>query len=492
VVLEAIFEKGPVPMALLGEHDDIVAANAAFACELGYDAAELTGMPFAALHGPACGEPDPTGGLATSLRRKNGEVRPYRLTISRARDLDAGAVAVAFIEDLRLYLEHNAERGRIAAHESRLQRFEAVGRLTGGIAHDFNNMLTVILANAEMLAGSIGRDEGALADLDELRAAARRGTVMVRKLLGYGRRERLVLQPVNIGRLVQELTNHLRQLLPPSVQLTTRAEPTPDVQVDPNAVEQILLNLLTNARDAMPQGGRVSVQTGRATLDAEHARRHGWGDPGEYVCMAVSDTGTGMDDAVMARLFEPFFTTKPPGVGTGLGMAMIYGLVKQHGGFVLVESQPGRGTTVRIYFRPAATAPMEECKATEGTPRGGTETILLAEDEEPIRRTARRVLERFGYKVIAAGDGAEALEIIRRRRQEIDLVLTDVVMPRVGGRALYEAARAEGAKMKFLFASGYTARDLGATGAIDADLPFIHKPWTIADLARRVREVLDR
>ena len=483
-------------MALLGETDEIVAANAAFARELGYDAAELSGLPLSTLYAPAAPSPaidsDPTTALATPLRRKDGEVRPYRLTISRARDVDAGTVGIAIIEDLRQHLQQSADRRRADAREGQLQKFEAVGRLTGGIAHDFNNMLTVILANAEMLAGSIGQDDGAKADLDELRAAARRGTAMVRKLLGFSRRERLVLQPVNIGRLVQELTNHLRQLLPSSVQFTSNAEATPDVQVDPNAVEQILLNLLTNARDAMPDGGRVTVHTGRATLDAEHARRHGWGDPGEYVCMAVSDTGTGMDDAVMARLFEPFFTTKPPGVGTGLGMAMIYGLVKQHGGFVLVESQPGMGTTVRIYFRPAATTAIQETKTAEIEPRGGNETILLAEDEEPIRRTARRILERFGYKVIAAGDGAEALEIIRRRRQEIDLVLTDVVMPRLGGRALYDTARAEGATMKFLFASGYTARDLGATGVIDADLPFIHKPWTIADLARRVREVLDR
>src|SRR6185503_10207473 len=228
----------------------------------------------------------------------------------------------------------------------------------------------------------------------------------------------------------------------------------------------------------MPQGGRITVRTESCRLDAEHLRKHGWGEPGEYVSLTVADTGVGMDERTRDRLFVPFFTTKPPGLGTGLGLAMVYGLVKQHNGYILIDSEPNAGSTVRIYFPVAQAGDAALSILRETLPRGGNETILLVEDEEPIRRTARKVLERFGYRVQVAADGEEALEVIRERGEEIDLVISDVVMPRMGGRGLYDAARASGAKMKFLFASGYTARDVGATGEIDADMPFIHKPWT--------------
>jgi len=209
------------------------------------------------------------------------------------------------------------------------------------------------------------------------------------------------------------------------------------------------------------------------------------------VCLSVADTGIGMDERTRARLFEPFFTTKPPGLGTGLGLAMIYGLVQQHGGWVAVESQPKRGTTVRVYL-PVSRNGSVHAPVTEQQPaRGGKETILLVDDEEPIRRTARRILENFGYQVLLASDGSEALRLIRARAADIDLVISDVAMPNLGGRGLYDAARASGARMKFLFASGYTARDIGSTGDIDAGVPFIHKPWTLSEFVTRVREVLD-
>jgi two-component system cell cycle sensor histidine kinase/response regulator CckA len=383
------------------------------------------------------------------------------------------------------------ERLRLEARIRQAQKMDAVAQLTGGIAHDFNNMLTVILANAELVAEALKDNPAALADLEELRAAARRGTAIVRKLLGFSRRERLLQQPVRLGLLLGEMTTQLRQVFPPDIELQIAADRTPEIRADPHALEQILINLLTNARDALPKGGRVRIEARVANLDADHTRAHGWGNPGEYVCLTVTDNGTGMDESIRGRLFEPFFTTKPPGLGTGLGMAMIYGLVKQHDGFVEVDSAPGRGTAVRIFFPLGQASPARESGAADAALAGGTETVLVVDDEEPIRRTARRVLERFGYRVILAADGAEALDLIRERGKEIDLVISDVAMPKLGGQGLYDAARASGTQIKFLFTSGYTARDIGATVEFDATLPFVRKPWTLEDFVRRVRETLD-
>jgi len=483
MLLEAAFERSVMGLAVIGEHEEILFANGAFAALVRYHPSELVGMRLSDLR---------ADGIPTQLKAKGGGTIAARLTIAPAPDQENGISALIIAEDARAEREAEAERQMLDARLRQAQKMEALGQLTGGIAHDFNNMLTVILANAELIAAALGHNESARADLDELRAAARRGTSIVRKLLGFSRRERLVLQPVNIGRLIQELSKHLRQLLPPAIELEVIADPAGDVQADTNALEQILLNLLSNSRDALPQGGRVTVKTAAAQLDMEFNRKHGWGTPGEYTCLTVADNGIGMDERTRARLFEPFFTTKPPGLGTGLGLAMVYGLVKQQGGFVLIESQPKTGTTVRIYFPVVTGTATQKATVVEEAPRGGTETILLVEDEDPVRRAARRVLERFGYRVLVASNGVEGLEIIRARGPEIDLVVTDVVMPKLGGRGLYDAARASGARMKFLFASGYTARDVGATGEIDSDLPFIHKPWTVAEFARRVREVLDQ
>jgi CheY-like chemotaxis protein len=254
-------------------------------------------------------------------------------------------------------------------------------------------------------------------------------------------------------------------------------------------VVQILENLLTNARDALGEQGRVSIETGVVSMNGDKVQMQG-AHSGSYAFLAVSDNGAGMDESVRARIFEPFFTTKPPGLGTGLGLSMIYGLAKQHGGFVTVDSAAGRGTTVRVFFPSGFPVPQAEAPQPAGSELRGNETILLVDDEEPIRRTARRILERYGYRVLLASDGAEALNLIREHGSEIQLVISDVAMPKMGGKGLYDAARSDGAKMRFLFASGYTARDIGATGEFDPTLPFVRKPWTMEDFVRRVRETL--
>jgi CheY-like chemotaxis protein len=265
------------------------------------------------------------------------------------------------------------------------------------------------------------------------------------------------------------------------------------VSADEGALEQILFNLVTNARDAMPDGGVLRIEVQRVVVDGEHKALVGWGAPGgEYALVCVGDTGHGMDEATKERIFDPFFTTKPPGLGTGLGMAMIYGLVKQQDGFIEIESRVGEGTTVDLYFPLVKDGVHDETlDAVTVAASEGTETILLVEDEAAIRRAAKRLLEKKGYTVLLANDGVEALDIFNRHESDIDLVISDVVMPRLGGRQLYETLKRQDKLTRFLFTSGYTARDMRDTDSLDPGWPFLQKPWDVDELLRRVREVLD-
>ncbi len=426
-------------------------------------------------------------GVEVDWKRKDGSPIRVRLSGSAVRS-NRGEV-----EAFEMIVEDVTERHTLEAQLRQAQKMEAVGQLTGGIAHDFNNLLTVILANADLIAKSLPPESAELrSDVADLQAAARRGAVMVRKLLAFSRREELRLRAVELPKLVADLTGMLRRLLPEHITLETSApEEVGAVLVDPGAVEQVLLNLVTNARDAMPAGGTLTIAITDAMLDETYLSSHGWGEPGAYLRLSVSDTGTGMDEPTLAHVFEPFFTTKPPGIGTGLGLAMVYGLVKQHHGFIDVRSRPGQGTTVDIYLpqavRPAAATPRGP--VTE-LPRG-TETILLVEDEEGIRRSASRVLSRFGYQVLLASDGEEALALYRSHRADIHLVISDVVMPRLGGTGLYQRLQRYAHPPKFIFTSGYTAREVGDRAALERAGPLLQKPWNVDDLLRRVRQALD-
>jgi CheY-like chemotaxis protein len=282
----------------------------------------------------------------------------------------------------------------------------------------------------------------------------------------------------------------LRRLLPESIDVRVIADDAGSCALaDRGAMEQILVNLATNARDAMPEGGVLRIVTERVTIDEEFRSTHGFGTPGDYLRVSVSDTGVGMDKATRAKVFEPFFTTKPAGQGTGLGLAMVYGLVKQHGGFINLYSEVSTGTTVRVYLpvtqeteNTVVYGPTEKLK-------GGTETILVVEDEESIRRSTRRVLEKYGYRVITAGDGKQGLELLRARGSEIDLVIADLVMPRLSGGALYRRVSEIPGSPKFIIASGYGGRESGERP--DPAVPYLPKPWTVAELVRLVRQVLD-
>jgi nitrogen-specific signal transduction histidine kinase/CheY-like chemotaxis protein len=373
------------------------------------------------------------------------------------------------------------------------QKMEAVGQFTGGIAHDFNNLLTVILSTVDLLETQVPAEmPQARSDLADIRRAADRGAGMIRKLLAFSRERQLQFRPHRLHELVQDAGTMLRRVLPEHIELRIDCGlETPAVRTDPAAIEQILLNLGTNARDAMPGGGTLRILTGVADLEPARAAKLGPRvRPGLYATLRVSDTGVGMAPSVLERFFEPFFTTKPPGQGSGLGAAMVYGLVEQHGGAAEVQSAPGEGTTIILYF-PLADGQPITVQAPGGDLPRGSETILLVEDEDSVRASTRRLLERQGYGVLEAANGDQGLSIFQAHQSEIALVLSDVVMPRLTGPALHQALRRLGGAVPFLFMSGYTAREIGAEVDLPPGAAFIAKPWTVEDLLVAVRRALD-
>jgi CheY-like chemotaxis protein len=360
------------------------------------------------------------------------------------------------------------------------------------MAHDFNNLLTAILGSAELIGADVPPEASMRQDIEAIRKAAERGRDLIRKLLGFTRQEPLSLRRVHLRDHLREFVDVLRRVVRESVEMdVVFGEDEPAVLVDPGALEQVLLNLITNARDAVTAGGRITIQTGRSVMDQDFCAGHGWGTPGEYGTLIVSDTGVGMPPEVRRRVFEPFFTTKPVGAGTGLGMSLVYGLVRQQNGHVQVYSEVGRGTVVRVYL-PATVEPEPRTIVAPSTPapRASNESILLVEDEEWVRKVAQKVLLRHGYRVVLASDGAEALEIVRKS-EAFDLIVSDVVMPNMGGPQLQVELQREGRNPKILFTSGYTDRDIAHAASLPPDAPFLSKPWTIDEFLSRVREVLN-
>jgi PAS domain S-box-containing protein len=373
------------------------------------------------------------------------------------------------------------------------QKMEAIGRLAGGIAHDFNNLLTVITGFSEMLLDGVPQGSEMQHHGEQVLQAAARAAALTRQLLAFSRKQ--VRQPValDLNVVLANLEHMLRRLLGEDVDLrTTLARDVGDVYADPGQIEQVLMNLAVNARDAMPSGGRLLMQTARLQADATFARHHVPMQPGDYVVLAVSDTGTGMDESVLAQLFEPFFTTKGPGKGTGLGLSTVYGIVQQNGGHISVYSEPGKGSTFRIYLpRISGRASVPAVKDTENAVARGTETVLVVEDNPQVRELARAVLTGFGYHVLDAASGADALALLRRNGGDVQLLLTDVVMPGIGGRALAEQLRRRFPRLRALFMSGYPDESMMNRGMLEPGTPFIEKPFTPRSLARKVREVLD-
>jgi len=361
------------------------------------------------------------------------------------------------------------------------------------VAHDFNNLLTVILGYCELGLESLGPHEPLREHIEEIHKAGERAAGLTRRLLAFSRQQAMAPQVLDLNTLVANLDKLLRRLIGEDIELVTIQRPElGTVKADPGQLEQVIMNLVVNARDAMPQGGKLIIETANADLDEAYASRHVTVKPGRYVTLAVSDTGTGMDAGVLAHIFEPFFTTKERDKGTGLGLATVYGMVKQNGGNVWAYSEPGRGTTLKIYLpRLEEIALTPSPLITRSTLAQGSETILVVEDEEEVRALVRGILQARGYAVLEASRPSEALATCKHHEGPIHLLLTDVVMPEMSGPELAERFQGYRGEARVLYMSGYTGDAIVHFGILDSANPFVQKPFTTDALAQKVREVLD-
>ncbi len=469
-------------------------------CEfLGYSEQELLSMRFQeATHPEDRGAHEkqterllrgeiPSFDLEKRYLRKDGKVVWAALNCSLVTDREGNPLHfLTFTRDI-------TESKRMEEMLRQAQRVEAVGRLAGGVAHDFNNLITIINGYSELLLSRTNPEDLNRTYLSEIHQAGERAARLTRQLLAFSRRQVMQAQVLDLNQVLASMEKMLSRLIGEDIKLLTRfGQDLWRVKADPGQIEQVIMNLAVNARDAMPRGGRLLVETRNLQVDESYARLRDGMRAGRFVLLAVSDTGVGMDEETREHLFEPFFTTKPQGQGTGLGLATVYGIVKQSGGYIWVYSEPGRGTTFNIYLPCVETAeePKTAARSSSGV-TAGRETILLAEDEGSVRGLARHILAAHGYTVIEAKDGLEALEILCKHEGPVDLLLTDVVMPGMGGREVVMQAQTLRPGTSYLFMSGYTDDAVVLQGVFDHGTPFLHKPFTPEDLARKVREVLD-
>ncbi len=425
--------------------------------------------------------------LSAELARQDGTTMLARISGRVIPDGRKGPTFQIFMEDI-------TERRALEQQLRQAQKMEAIGRLAGGIAHDFNNLLMVISGYSEFLLERLGPDLSLRGPAQEISNAAQRATSLTRQLLAFSRKQMLAPKVLDLNEVVTENLKMLTRMIGEDIDLVMVPTPTIGaVRADPGQIDQVIMNLAVNARDAMPEGGKLTIETANVSLDENSARIHAPLEAGDYVMLAISDTGLGMDSETQSRIFEPFFTTKGA-KGTGLGLSTVYGIVKQSGGYIFVDSQPQRGTTFRTYF-PRVDGKEEAAAAQEslGLPRPdrGQETILLVEDETNLRRLARQYLETQGYKILEAEDGAAALQIVEGHKGAIDLLLTDVVMPGMNGRELAVAITADRPEIRVLYMSGYTENAIGHNGTLDAGINLLQKPFSLPALKDKVREVLD-
>jgi PAS domain S-box-containing protein len=425
-------------------------------------------------------------GIGREVRgqRKDGTTFPMELAVGEFR-LSGVRHFTGIVRDV-------SQRTRLEEQLRQSQKMEAVGKLAGGIAHDFNNILTVINGFAEIILRKLPADSPLRDAANEVLQAGERAAEITQQLLAFSRQQVMAPRVVDLNHIVEDTETMLRRLIGEDVALVTVLDPQlQQVEVDPGLIVQVIMNLAVNARDAMPRGGRLTMKTSNFMVDNKRAKELPEYHPGPYVLLSVTDTGTGMRPEVASRVFEPFFTTKGPGEGTGLGLSMVYGIVKQSGGNIEVYSELGIGTTFNIYIPTAegqtATAPT----ADEAGQHGGNETILLVEDDNAVRRIALAVLDELGYRVLQAGGGAEALELVRNYEGRIDLLLTDLVMPGQSGREVAEQVAVMCPGVKVIYMSGYTD-DTVVRHGLDNNILFVQKPFSSAGLARKVREALDQ
>jgi two-component system cell cycle sensor histidine kinase/response regulator CckA len=421
-------------------------------------------------------------------KRKDGALVAVRLNVRMIRR------PAAEIECFEGLVEDVTQQRSLENQFRQAQRMEAVGRLAGGVAHDFNNVLTAITGYSDLLLEDLGPEDPKRSDVQEIRVAAQRAAALTRQLLAFSRKQVFQSRVLDLNTTVQTLDKMLRRLIGEDVKLECAlAGGLGAVRADPAQMEQVILNLAVNARDAMPSGGRLTIETANVDLDETYAREHAGAVPGAYAMLAVSDTGIGMDAETRLHIFEPFFTTKEQGKGTGLGLSTVYGIVKQSGGYVWVYSEPGRGSTFKIYL-PRVDEPVEAAELTPAAQPavGGGETVLLAEDDASVRNIVAEVLTEKGYRVLRAPDGQAALEMARAHQGDLQLLVTDLVMPGMTGRELAEALAAVRPSVRVLYMSGYTDDAVVRHGVLAEGMPYLQKPFAPDALAHKVREVLDR
>ncbi len=420
------------------------------------------------------------------MRRKNGEEILVILSRSYLNGTDASAGSIVVAQDI-------TARKALEEQLRQAQKMEAIGQLAGGLAHDFNNILQAILGYTQMILLSLEPEDRNRGKLEQVAKAGEKAAILIRQLLAFSRRQVLQLGPLDLNSTIEDLMKMLHRLIGEHIDLHLKPGAVLwTVNADRSQMEQVIINLCINARDAMPDGGRLSIETRNIQLDDDYCARNDWAKPGRYVQLSITDSGCGMDPETKNKIFDPFFTTKDQGQGTGLGLATVYGIVRQHEGMIHVYSEPGKGSRFSIYLPATERTKDETIEEPQEPAPGGHETILLVEDDDPLRFLATEILKLAGYRVLAAVDGEEALRLYRDHAPEVDLLLTDVLMPKKSGRAVYDEIHAENPDIRCLFMSGYSENAVHTNFILDKGLHLIQKPFKASDLLRLLRKELDR
>jgi len=489
-----LFEQSPLPKFLY-DHATLryLAVNDAAVAHYGYSREEFLAMTAADLR-PSEDVPAFLAGVG-ALEDGTTHSLPYRHKKKDGTVIEVDITVHKFVFDGRpcglTIAVDTTERNRLEAQLRQAQKMEAVGSLAGGIAHDFNNLLSVILSYSKMLAESLKPGDPMRIDLEEIARAGTRAAELTRQLLAFSRQQVLAPKVLDLNAVMSGIARMLQRLVGEDVELAVvGGSDLGAVRADPGQIEQVLMNLVVNARDAMPTGGKLTIETANVELDLSYTVQHSGVAPGSYVMLAVTDTGVGMQPVTVARMFDPFFTTKELGRGTGLGLSTVFGIVQQTGGHIWVYSEPGAGTTIKVYLPRSAEVATNEVPVAPVV-RRASETVLLVEDEEAVRLVTRTILERAGYHVLEARSGGDALLICEQHPATIHLLLTDVVMPRMSGRVLAERLGSLRPAMRIVYMSGYTDDSVVRHGVLDSDVAFLQKPIVPDALTRKLRDVLD-